>query len=65
MGQTVKGRVGPAGPVGPKGSDAARIIAWEISDAEFVAWPLLSTGQKGAALHLRGMVETYNVQADP
>ena len=63
-GRDGEGRVGPAGPVGPKGSDAARIIAWEISDAEFVAWPLLSTGQKGAALHLRGMFETYNAQVD-
>ena len=39
-------------------------LAWEINDAEFVAWPLLSTWEKGPALHLRGMFEVYDGQVD-
>jgi hypothetical protein len=60
----LQGPIGPAGPVGPKGIDAPRIVSWEIDDAAFVAWPLLSTGHKGPALYLRGMFESYDGQVD-
>jgi hypothetical protein len=58
------GPIGPAGPVGPKGLDAPRIVSWEIDDAAFVAWPLLSTGHKGPALYLRALFESYDGQVD-
>jgi hypothetical protein len=59
-----EGKAGPPGPVGPKGLDAPKIVSWEIDDSAFVAYPLLSTGQKGPGLHLRGMFEVYNAQVD-
>jgi hypothetical protein len=55
---------GARGERGPPGPPAPRIVSWEISDSDFVAYPLLSTGQKGPGLHLRGMFEVYNEQVN-
>jgi hypothetical protein len=60
----LQGPVGPRGEQGPRGHDAPRIVAWEINDTEFVAYPLLSTGHKGPGLHLRGMFEVYDGASD-
>jgi hypothetical protein len=61
-GRDGEGKIGPAGPVGPKGLDAPRIVSWEISDSDFVAYPLLSTGHKGPGLDLRGLFEAFSEQ---
>jgi hypothetical protein len=64
------GRDGPPGPRGEtgrrgeRGEAAPAIVAWEIDDSAFVAYPLLSTGHKGPGLHLRGMFEVYNEQVN-
>lgn len=58
------GLAGPQGPPGPKGEPGSKIVAWEIDDSAFVAYPLLSTGDRGAGLHLRGMFEVYNEQVN-
>ena len=58
------GQVGPAAPRGDKGHDAPRIVAWEINNSEFVAYPLLSTGRKGPGLHLRAMFEAFSDAID-
>jgi hypothetical protein len=58
------GQIGPRGERGPRGEPAARIVSWEIADSDFVAYPLLSTGDRGPGLHLRGMFEVYNEQVN-
>jgi Collagen triple helix repeat (20 copies) len=60
----LQGPIGPKGEPGPRGLDAPKIVSFEVDDAAFVAYPLLSTGHKGPGLHLRGMFEAYNEQVD-
>ena len=56
------GQRGPRGERGGMGPPGPRVIGWETDDASFTAAPLGSDGRKGAALHLRGMFETFNDQ---
>ena len=58
------GQRGPRGERGAMGPAGPRTIGWETEDSTFVAWPLGSDGRKGAALHLRGMFESYHAQVE-
>jgi hypothetical protein len=64
-GRDGEGKIGPQGPAGPPGQDAPSIVAWATDGARFVAWPMFSNGAKASTgLHLGGMFETYDGQAE-
>jgi len=63
------GRDGATGPrgerglVGPRGEPAPTITGWRVDRASYTATPLLSNGQEGAALELRGLFEQFVADA--
>jgi hypothetical protein len=57
------GRRGERGLIGPTGEPAATITGWRVDRASYTATPLLSNGQEGAALELRGLFEQFVVDA--
>jgi hypothetical protein len=59
-----EGSRGETGQRGERGPPGPRVVAFETDDSAFVAVELLSTGQKGASLNLRGMFESYHAQVE-
>jgi hypothetical protein len=66
-----KGNRGPAGPHGPRGMVGARgapappIKAWLVDRKAFTASPVLTSGEVGAALELRGLFQEFLDQTAP
>src|SRR5262245_17832276 len=54
-----RGERGERGLIGPQGEPAPTITCWRIDRASYTATPLLSNGQEGAALELRGLFEQF------
>src|SRR5262245_24771729 len=58
-----KGKRGERGLIGPRGEPALTITGWRVDRASYTATPLLSNGQEGAALELRGLFEQFVADA--
>jgi hypothetical protein len=54
-----QGERGERGPIGPRGEPALTITGWRVDRGSYTATPLLSNGQEGAALELRGLFEQF------
>jgi hypothetical protein len=48
---------------GPRGEPAPMITSWRVDRVSYTATPVLSNGQEGAALELRGLFEQFVVDA--
>jgi hypothetical protein len=58
-----RGERGERGLIGPRGEPAPTITGWRLDRASYTATPLLSNGQEGAALELRGLFEQFVADA--
>jgi hypothetical protein len=58
-----RGERGERGMIGPRGETAPMITSWRVDRASYTATPLLSNGQEGAALELRGLFEQFIADA--
>jgi hypothetical protein len=45
--------------IGPRGEPGPTITGWRVDRPSYTATPLLSNGQEGAALELRGLFEQF------
>jgi hypothetical protein len=53
------GPQGERGPAGPPGKDAATIVCWAIDRSAYTITPVMSDGNIGPPLNLRGLFEQF------
>lgn len=57
-----RGERGIRGEIGPPGAPAPKLKAWKLDRHHYLATPIMTDGDEGPALELRGLFEQFNLE---
>jgi len=57
-----RGERGIRGDIGPAGTPAPKLKAWKLDRHHYLATPIMTDGDEGPALELRGLFEQFNLE---